>query len=101
MFDIIRNPAWVAQRSIHNKGGAIDLTLAKEVNGKLVELDMGAEFDLFSEESEYNYSNLTREQKNNRFLLRDVMTKAGFEPYNGEWWHFSVSGNDMFLDLPL
>jgi D-alanyl-D-alanine dipeptidase len=34
---------------------------------------------------------LTREQVQNRELLRTVMRKAGFRGISNEWWHFEAS----------
>jgi len=88
MYEIVNNPEWVARPtkgSNHNRGAAIDISLADE-NGNL--LDMGGAFDDFSEVSHYNYSGLSAAAKKNRKLLRTIMTRAGFSPYESEWWHF-------------
>src|SRR5690606_38618427 len=47
MWDIVPNPQYVAnpvKGSIHNRGGAVDITLV-DLEGK--ELDMGTDFDFF------------------------------------------------------
>ena len=88
MYDIVNDPRYVAplgKGSNHNRGRAIDLSLADE-NGNL--LDMGTPFDDFTEQSNYGADGLTREAKRNRRALRNIMKKAGFSPYNHEWWHF-------------
>ncbi|MES2484648.1 MAG: M15 family metallopeptidase [Bacteroidota bacterium] len=88
MYEIVGNPEWVAKPtkgSNHNRGAAIDLSLADE-NGTL--LDMGGAFDDFSEVSHYGYANISKEAKKNRKVLRTIMTSAGFSPYESEWWHF-------------
>lgn len=88
MYDIVNDPRYVAppgKGSNHNRGRAIDLSLADE-NGNL--LDMGTPFDDFTEMSHYNADGLTPEAKRNRRTLRNIMKKAGFSPYNHEWWHF-------------
>ncbi|KOS08433.1 hypothetical protein AM493_19560 [Flavobacterium akiainvivens] len=88
MFEIVGNPEWVARPtkgSNHNRGAAVDVSLSDE-NGNL--LDMGGAFDDFSEVSHYSYSNLNKEAKANRKLLRNIMVRAGFIPYESEWWHF-------------
>ncbi|MBH0111328.1 hypothetical protein I6E81_14260, partial [Salinibacterium sp. NG22] len=51
-------------------------------------LDMGNEFDDFSKLSHYAAIDITEEGKKNRGVLRKIMTKAGFIPYDNEWWHF-------------
>ena len=80
--------------SIHNYGAAVDLTLALE-NGS--ELDMGTEYDHFGElafpaleDSLLALGKLTDKQIENRTILRQVMTKAGFSTIDSEWWHFDA-----------
>ena len=88
MYEIVKNPEWVAKPakgSNHNRGAAIDLSLADE-NGNL--LDMGGAFDEFSEVSHYSYADISAEAKKNRKLLRTIMLRAGFLAYESEWWHF-------------
>ena len=104
MWDLVRNPQWVSKLdrvagnfSKHNRGLATDLTL--EVNGTPV--DMGSGFDEFTARSNYNDARITSAQRANRVLLRDILSAAGFTPYDGEWWHFSWSGSDAALDMPL
>ena len=78
--------------SIHNFGAAVDLTVAHK-NG--TPLDMGTHYDYFGdlafprlEDSLIVVGDLTIEQVNNRLILRDAMTQAGFSPITTEWWHF-------------
>src|SRR5690606_6984838 len=88
MYEIVNNPRYVAppgKGSNHNRGQAVDLTLADE-NGVL--LDMGNLFDDFSALSHYDNESIPKEAAKNRKLLRKIMIKAGFKPYNNEWWHF-------------
>jgi len=88
MYEIVNNPRYVAppgKGSNHNRGAAIDLTLADE-NGVI--LDMGNPFDDFSQLSEYGNKSISAQAQKNRKLLRGIMVKAGFTPYNNEWWHF-------------
>jgi D-alanyl-D-alanine dipeptidase len=80
--------------SIHCYGFAIDLSLLDE-NGKA--LDMGTEFDDFSELAEPRYEvkyirsgKLTKIQNANRLLLRSVMKRAGFHQLQREWWHYEA-----------
>jgi len=88
MYEIVNNPTYVAKPgkgSNHNRGAAIDLSLMDE-NGQL--LDMGGAFDDFSAISNYAAEGLSKEVRKNRRLLRRIMTRAGFKPYESEWWHF-------------
>ncbi len=81
-------------RSLHNLGAAVDLTICDET-GK--PLDMGAGYDDFREiaypelESRFlKTGQLSKEQINNRELLRMVMRKEGFRNIPTEWWHFNA-----------
>lgn len=91
----VSNPA---NRSLHNYGAAVDLTIC---DSKGIPLDMGAEFDEFSEiaypsmESTFLASGqLTPEQVNNRKLLRRVMRSQYFRNLPTEWWHFNACSRE-------
>ena len=89
MYDLVKNPDYVAlpeKGSMHNRGLAVDLALADR-NGHL--LEFGSEFDDFTEKAHYSFEGISKEAKENRKKLRDIMVSAGFEPYKNEWWHFS------------
>ncbi len=80
--------------SIHNYGSAIDLTLA-DTSGKPV--DMGTPYDYFGplaypvmEDDMIDREQLTRQQVQNRLVLRAAMQKAGFSTITSEWWHFNA-----------
>ncbi|MGV3460141.1 MAG: M15 family metallopeptidase [Flavobacterium sp.] len=88
MYELVNDPRYVAppgKGSYHNRGAAIDISLADE-NGEL--LDMGGAFDDFSEISHYDNEGVSKIGKKNRKLLRKIMVKAGFTPLSSEWWHF-------------
>lgn len=79
---------------LHNYGCAVDLTICN-ADGK--PLDMGTPFDFFGKKASIrnevlmvSQGLLTRQQVQNRQLLRKVMTQAGFIPVRGEWWHFNA-----------
>lgn len=78
---------YIFKKSGHTRGSTVDLTIIK-MDGSFV--DMGGTFDLFSEISHPDYKNLTPEQINNRKILRDAMTNAGFVGIDSEWWHFTL-----------
>ena len=89
---------YIARRSRHNQGVAIDLTVVDRASGR--ELDMGTPFDNFTERA--HTANASGDQAANRRILGDAMTRAGFVNYVGEWWHFSFEVPDpMPFDLPL
>jgi D-alanyl-D-alanine dipeptidase len=90
MWAIVPNPKYVAnpsKGSIHNRGGAVDITLV-DLNGK--ELDMGTAFDYFGVEASHNYLSFSKEIKNNRKLLRKYMEKECFNSFDSEWWHYNL-----------
>lgn len=95
MWKIFPNPKYVAnpaKGSIHNRGGALDLTLVDK-NGK--ELDMGTPFDFFGKEAAHAYNNLTDIQLSNRKLLKRIMQSSNFTAIKSEWWHYNLKGSKV------
>lgn len=94
MFEIFPNPVYVADPasgSIHNRGGAVDVSIFDRATGQ--EIPMPTEFDWFGEEASHTYMNLPANVIANRTLLYNMMTQVGgFTPYNAEWWHYTISG---------
>jgi D-alanyl-D-alanine dipeptidase len=79
--------------SLHNFGAAVDVSIADK---NKIPLDMGCPYDFIgelaysiSEEKLFSEGKLTRQQIDNRKLLRMVMYKAGFFNIQTEWWHFN------------
>lgn len=92
MWAIVSNPNYVAnpaKGSIHNRGGAVDISL---VNSDGVEVDMGTGFDYFGKEAAHSYINLTQEVLANRSLLKTIMLENNFVSINSEWWHYNLAG---------
>lgn len=90
MWTIVSNPKYVAdpaKGSIHNRGGAVDITL---VDKKGKELDMGTDFDFFGIEASHGYAKLSQKIKENRVLLKTIMTQNGFNSFDSEWWHYNL-----------
>ena len=79
--------------SIHNRGGAVDITLVDQNNK---ELDMGTGFDYFGEEAHHTFINLPEEVLYNRKLLKDVMASHGFHSIKTEWWHYNFGEAKAF-----
>ncbi len=99
MWDIVSNPEYVAdpkKGSIHNRGGAVDMTLV-DADGK--ELDMGTGFDHFGPEAAHAYENLSDEIRQNRKLLRNTMTGLGFRIFESEWWHYNLKRSARNFDV--
>lgn len=81
--------------SLHNYGCAVDVSFINE-NGW--EMDMGTPYDYFgelghpiAEKRMIEDGKLSWRQFENRKLLREVMTEAGFMTISTEWWHFNGS----------
>jgi D-alanyl-D-alanine dipeptidase len=93
MWKIVPNPTYVAnpkKGSIHNKGGAVDITLVDSLG---VELNMGTKFDYFGEEASHNYLNLSEEILENRKFLKEIMLQHNFKSFDSEWWHYNLNNS--------
>lgn len=79
---------------LHNYALAVDVTLCNAETGDT--LSMGTHIDYFGEMAQVKCEQkfleskrLTQEAYQNRLLLRQVMTSAGYKVLNTEWWHFN------------
>ncbi len=91
MWEIMPNPQYVAnpvKGSIHNKGGAVDITL-ETLDG--TSLDMGTDFDFFGPRAHHDHTDLPSEVLKNRKLLKETMERFGFWSIRTEWWHYNLS----------
>jgi D-alanyl-D-alanine dipeptidase len=79
---------FIASKSGHTRGSTVDLCIVDVKTNK--ELDMGSSYDFFGEKSHPFYKKITEDQMKNRMLLRTIMIKNGFIPYDNEWWHFTL-----------
>lgn len=88
-----------AKGSGHNRGVAVDLTLADSKTHQL--LPMPTDFDNFSDSARQDFNGTDAKRIANRNLLKRTMEKYGFIPLPTEWWHFSWPhpGNFEVLDL--
>ncbi len=68
---------YIARRSGHTRGAAVDLTLMDETGALL---DMGGGFDLMDERSHHGAKGLTRVQRENRAALKKLMRPRAFAP---------------------
>ena len=81
-------------RSLHNLGAAVDLSIVDE---RGIPLDMGAGYDDIRkiaytslEKEFFAKGELSEKHIANRELLRKVMKSQGFRPLETEWWHFNA-----------
>lgn len=90
LWEKVPDPRFVSdpnkKGSMHNRGGAVDLTLV-DADGK--ELNMGTAFDHFGREAYPGYTNLPDSVLANRTLLKETMLQYGFKGISTEWWHYS------------
>ncbi len=95
--DLLRE-GYIASRSRHNLGLAIDLTLADRSTGN--PLEMGTQFDTFSASA--HTANATGVAAVNRARLGAAMRAEGFTNYDQEWWHFTYQlPRELRFDLPI
>jgi zinc D-Ala-D-Ala dipeptidase len=80
---------YIAPRSQHNRGVAIDVGLC-DADGSL--LDMGSAWDHFGAESRLGAARGVAAL--HRAVLHRAMRAAGFHPYTAEWWHFGFPATD-------
>ena len=96
MFD----DGYICRKSTHTRGCAIDLTIVNMATHQ--EVDMGAIFDYMDPRSWPESDEVSPEQKRNRFILREAMLAAGFQPLVNEFWHFTVDPEpypDTYFDF--
>jgi D-alanyl-D-alanine dipeptidase len=116
---------YIAMRSAHSTGTAVDLTLiaapgvpaaafdSAAVYGSCAGpiarrapddgVDMGTGYDCFDVASHTASGAISAEQRRRRTLLVAAMTKRGFRNYHREWWHFAyaTSAPASYDDVPI
>lgn len=102
---------YIAPKSSHTRGSTVDLTLFDEKLQR--EVDMGCTFDYFGEASHPDvlpgqkagaYRPISKSQYESRMILREAMLSHGFNPYECEWWHFTLADEpypDTYFDFPV
>ena len=115
---------YIAERSGHSTGAALDLTLvdlaadnsarfdpakpyadctapaaARALEGSV---DMGTGYDCSDAKAHTAAASITPAQRKWRSLLVAAMSKQGFVNYSKEWWHFSLPGaGRQAYDFPI
>lgn len=77
---------YIAEKSGHSRGSAVDLTLTR--SGEPI--PMGGIFDLMDELSHHAHP-MPTEIARNRQILKSGMEAFGFRPYHAEWWHYALA----------
>jgi zinc D-Ala-D-Ala dipeptidase len=87
---------YIARRSRHNTGSAVDITLVRDSDGKRLRMG-GFAFG----PSSHTYNARGRILRN-RLELKNAMERFGFGAYLNEWWHFEhhIRPN-RYLDVTL
>jgi len=105
---------YIASRSRHSTGTAVDLTLIEKSPAQVAafdpaaryaactapaaerapddSLDMGTGYDCFDVNSHTASAAIGTESRRRRSTLVAAMAKHGFRSYHREWWHFEYAG---------
>ena len=91
--DFVANP-YKRGGGPHNYGIAVDVTLVDCAGHPL---PMGSEYDYFGDRARvdieaelFKKGEITYRELQNRLLLREIMTEAGWRVDPAEWWHFNA-----------
>lgn len=84
---------WIAARSNHNRGAAVDVTLVRLESGRA--LGMGTAYDAFVSRSATTA--VGGKALRNRLRLKRALEAQGFRNYRREWWHYDFPPE---LDAP-
>lgn len=93
---------YVAERSGHSRGSAVDLTLFDLATGALA--PMGGDHDLMDEVSHHGAKGIARAEAESRGALCSIMEASGFRRYEREWWHYSLADEPYphtYFDFPV
>jgi zinc D-Ala-D-Ala dipeptidase len=93
---------YVAARSGHSRGSAVDLTLFHLATGQRT--PMGGDHDLMDAISHHGAAGVTQVDACNRQSLRSIMEACGFSSYDCEWWHYALKDEpypDTYFDFPI
>lgn len=98
MWKVLPDPRYVAdpiKGSEHNRGVAVDVSLANE-DGSPV--DMPTAFDEFGPFSAPTAFCMPEHGSlcNNRDILIELMAKVGIAPLSTEWWHFHLPDSQRY-----
>jgi D-alanyl-D-alanine dipeptidase len=114
---------YIAMRSAHSTGTAVDLTLVAvprtaaaafdpaaaygscagpaERRAPDDSVDMGTGYDCFDAASHTASGTVGAEQRHRRALLVAAMSKRDFRNYHREWWHFAHGPARQAYDFPI
>ena len=91
LFRMMPDPDYISDPETgicsHCRGVAVDVTIVDQ-HGH--ELDMGTGFDDFRPLAHHGNNQVSVEAQINRLMLAGVMSLAGFDSLNTEWWHYQL-----------
>lgn len=87
---------YIAEKSGHSRASTVDLTLVNTASGRA--LDMGTPWDFFDPLSNTENDGVNALARQNRLLLRSVLSNHGFSNYWAEWWHFTLRDEPLTDD---
>ena len=93
---------YVAPRSGHSRGSAVDLTLYRLDTRELA--TMGGGHDLMDEHSHHGAPDVSGLEAEHRRTLCSVMEHSGFHRYECEWWHYGLRDEpypNTYFDFPI
>ena len=93
---------YVARKSGHSRGSAVDLTLYRLDTGELA--PMGGGHDFMDERSHHGARGVSGSEAQNRRSLCSIMERSGFQRYECEWWHYALRDEpypDTYFDFPI
>ena len=124
--DHLFSDGYIAAKSGHSRGSTMDLTIVpiptpQQANyhrgQKLVacfapyhnryrdnSIDMGTGFDCADTTAYPSSKNVSLVAYQHRQLLRHIMQKYGFQPYDKEWWHFTLKNEpfkNTYFNFPI
>ncbi len=93
LLEFVHEKIAVPEVSGHPTGGAVDVVIYDMKEDTII--DFGTKVHDFDDNKSYiTYQDISDEAYENRMLLRKLMMKVGFAPYDGEWWHFSYGDRE-------
>jgi D-alanyl-D-alanine dipeptidase len=93
---------YLAAKSAHSRGSAVDLTLFHLGTGELAA--MGGDLDLMDPISRHGAEGIAPVAASNRRHLRSIMEHSGFAAYDCEWWHYTLTDEPYpttYFDFPV
>jgi zinc D-Ala-D-Ala dipeptidase len=93
---------YVAAKSGHSRGSAVDLTLYHLATYELA--PTGGYHDLMDPISHHGAKGITPIEARNRQYLCSIMQVSGFDSYDCEWWHYSLKDEPYpgtYFDFPI